>query len=248
MIQRSASSITKLVSESLSFVEKLSFDSEEVAEVDKQKVEENYKEHLRQMEVQTQKQIEKIWNHDHLQKEQALLTFDGLDLFSEESASVFGLTRKELIITGATSGAVTGAGIDLLFAGHTLLLGGVIGALVGGTGAYFGFNELSEVKVLGQKLGKRYLQIGPMDNRNFPYILLGRAIFHAYHIATRSHAMRDVEDLSMDSTFKERWLDENLRKSLEKYHKMFRSGDEVSVESLKEYEVLMKGVLERLIV
>jgi len=247
MIQRSASSITKLVSESLSFVEKLSFDSEEVAEVDKQKVEENYKEHLRQMEVQTQKQIEKIWNHDHLQKEQALLTFDGLDLFSEESASVFGLTRKELIITGATSGAVTGAGIDLLFAGHTLLLGGVIGALVGGTGAYFGFNELSEVKVLGQKLGKHYLQIGPMDNRNFPYILLGRAIFHAYHIATRSHAMRDVEDLSMDSTFKERWLDENLRKSLEKYHKMFRSGDEVSVESLKEYEGVIKGILERLI-
>ena len=70
-----------------------------------------------------------------------------MDLFSEETASVFGLTRKELLITGVTSGAVTGAGIDLLFAGHTLLLGGAIGALVGGTGAYFGFNELSEVKV-----------------------------------------------------------------------------------------------------
>ena len=246
MIQGSASSIAKLISESLSFVEKLSFDTEKVEDNDKQKLEENYKEQLRTLEKKTQKQIEQIWNHDHLQKEQTLLTFEGLDLFSEESASVFGLTRKELIITGATSGAVTGAGIDLLFAGHTLLIGGAVGALVGGTGAYFGFKELSEVKVLGQKLGKRYLQMGPMDNRNFPYILLGRAIFHAYHISTRSHALREVEDLSMDSSFKEKWLDDKLRKSLEKYHKMFRSGDEVSVESLGEYESLIKGVLESL--
>jgi GTPase Era involved in 16S rRNA processing len=247
MLERSASSITSLLSNALSLVEKFSFKSEEVEEDDKQTVEENYKEKLRHLEIKAQKQIEKIWNHDHLQKEQALLTFDGLDLFSEESASVFGLTRKELLITGATSGAVTGAGIDLLFAGHTLLLGGVVGALVGGAGAYFGFGELSEVKVLGQKLGKRYLQIGPMDNRNFPYILLGRAIFHAYHIATRSHALRDIEALSMDSSFKDKWLDDTLRKSLEKYHKMFRSGDEVSVESLEAYEGLVKGVLEKLI-
>jgi len=246
-VEKSASSIAKLIADSLSFIEKLSFEGKEVDEEDMKKVEENYKEELRQLETKTQKHIEQIWNHEHLQKEQAQLPFDGLDLFSEESASVFGLTRKELIITGATSGAVTGAGIDLLFAGHTLLLGGAIGALVGGTGAYFGFNELSEVKVLGQKLGKRYLQIGPMSNRNFPYILLGRAIYHAYHIATRSHALRDVEELTMDSSFKDKWLDESLRKSLEKYHKIFRSGDEVSMETLTEYESLVKGVLEKLL-
>ncbi|HFD13804.1 MAG TPA: DUF3482 domain-containing protein, partial [Epsilonproteobacteria bacterium] len=175
------------------------------------------------------------------------LTFDGIDLFSQEAASVFGLTRKELLITGATSGAVAGAGVDLLLLGHTLFIGGAIGAVVGGVGAYLGFNELSEVKVLGQKLGKRYLQIGPMENRNFSYILLGRAIFHAYHIATRSHALRDVEELSMDNTFKDKWLNEDLRKSLEKYHKMFRSGDEVSVEDLEAYRDLIEGVLERLI-
>ena len=247
MLSQSADAIVKLVSESLSDVETLTLGDAEVQDADKEALKEKYKEKLRLLENKTQKQIEKIWNHEHLEKEQALLTFDGIDLFSQEAASVFGLTRKELLITGATSGAVAGAGVDLLLLGHTLFIGGAIGAVVGGVGAYLGFNELSEVKVLGQKLGKRYLQIGPMENRNFPYILLGRAIFHAYHIATRSHALRDVEELSMDNTFKDKWLNEDLRKSLEKYHKMFRSGDEIESDALAEYEGLIKIILERLI-
>ena len=246
-IYRSAGTIAKLIHHSLGLIEKLSFDTEEVLDTDKQKVEEKYKNTLRVLEKEAQKKIEILWNHQQLKKEQALLTFDELDLFSEESASVFGLTRKELILTGVTSGAVTGAGIDLLFAGHTMLLGGMVGAVVGATGAYFGFKELSDIKVLGQNLGKRYLQIGPMNNRNFPYILLGRAIFHASHIATRSHAKRSVEDLCIDKHFKEQWLDDSLRKNLEKYHTLFRSGKTVEMEAISSYERLIETVLKKLL-
>ena len=247
MIERSASLVARLVYESVSAVEKLSFYTQEASEEDRKKIESNYKDRLRDLEVTTQKHIEEIWNHDHLQTEKKVLTFEGMDLFSEETASVFGLTRKELLITGVTSGAVTGAGIDLLFAGHTLLLGGVIGAVVGGTGAYFGFNELSEVKVLGQTMGKRYLEMGPMENRNFPYILLGRAIYHTMKVAQTSHAKREVFDIEMDQTFKEKWLDDTSRKSLEKYHKKFRSGSALEPTELKEYEALIKHILKHLI-
>jgi GTPase Era involved in 16S rRNA processing len=247
MVERSASLVARLVYESVSSVEKLSFKTEEASKEEKEKIESNYKDRLRDLEISTQKSIEEVWNHDHLKKEQKVLTFEGMDLFSEETASVFGLTRKELIITGATSGAVTGAGIDLLFAGHTLLLGGAIGALLGGTGAYFGFNELSEVKVLGQTIGKRYLEMGPMENRNFPYILLGRTIYHTVKVAQTSHATRDVFDIEMDQTFKEKWLDNTSRKSLEKYHKKFRSKNTLNPEELKEYEELIKHILTHLI-
>ena len=247
MLERSSMLLTSLVYDSVSTVEKLSFETEDATEEDETLVESNYKNRLRSLEVKVQKEIEKIWNHDNLEKEQNRLTFEGMDLFSEETASVFGLTRKELIVTGATSGAVTGAGIDLLFAGHTLFLGGIIGGLVGATGAYFGFNELSEVKVLGQTLGKRYLQMGPMENRNFPYILLGRAVYHTSRVANRSHARRGVADIEMDSTFKAKWLDDTLQKELEKYHKKFRNDDTVNAEVLKEYSDLIKGVLEKLI-
>ena len=247
MLERSALLLARLVYDSVSMVEKLYFYTEEANDDDKEKIEENYKEHLRELEITAQKHIEEVWNHGHLQKEQNELTFEGMDLFSEASASVFGLTRKELIITAATSGAVTGAGIDLLLAGHTLLLGGALGALVGGTGAYFGFNELSEIKVLGQTMGKRYLEVGPMENRNFPYILLGRALYHTMKVAQISHAKRDVFEIEMDQSFKERWLDESSRNTLEKYHKKFRSGKALETGELKEYEEIIKQILKHLI-
>jgi len=247
MIDRSALSITKLLQQSVSFVEREGFDSEEASEAEKKSVEARYKESLRALETKAQKSIEMIWNHDHLLKDETSLLLEGMDLFSEETASIFGLTRKELLITAAASGAATGAGVDLLFAGSTLLLGAGLGAVIGGIGAFFAFNELSEVKVLGHTLGKRYLEMGPMANRNFPYILLGRNIYHTVKIAKRSHAQRDIVELKMNSKFKEMWLNEDLRKSLEKYHKMFRSGKTLDVESLNAYQHLIKNILERLI-
>jgi len=247
MLERSGSSIAKMVYKSIFLVEKLTFDGEDAREDEKKNIEEKYKEKLRALEKSTQKNIEAIWNHDHLQKEQQLLPLDGMDLFSEETASVFGLTRKELLVTAAASGAATGAGVDLLFGGTTLLLGTGLGAVIGGVGAFFAFNELSEIKVLGQTLGKRYLEMGPMENRNFPYILLGRTIYHTTEVANRSHALRSVAEFTMDSTFKEKWLNDDLRKSLEKYHKKFRSGKELGAEDLHAYESLIMNTLEKLL-
>lgn len=246
-LEKSSQVITKLISDALSHIEKLTLSNDEVTETQKEQIETAYKEQIRLIELDAQKKIEGIWDHAHLQKEQSVLTFDELDLFSEEAASLFGLSRKELLITGATSGAVTGAGIDLLFAGHTLLLGGAIGGLVGAAGVYFGFDELSDVKVLGQTLGKRTLVMGPMKNRNFPYILLGRALFHTSKTAHRSHASRSVADFKMDSTFKEKWLDDALRQSLEKYHKKFRSGNTLDPEIYEEYGDLINNILVKLI-
>jgi len=247
MLHQTALGIANAVISSVSLVETLHFNAEEASEDEKRRIEERYKEKLRKIEIETQKQVEKIWNHENLEKESDKLMFEGMDLFSEESASVFGLTRKELLVTGATTGAITGAGIDLMFAGHTFFVGGALGAIAGGVGAYFAFNELSSVKVLGQTLGSKYLEIGPMENRNFPYILLGRLLYHAREIAKRSHAKRSVATFEMESAFKEEWLDDSLRKSLEKYHKIFRSGKTLKSEDVKAYEALLLDVLRKLI-
>ena len=247
MLEQSAFLLTRVVYDSLQYVEKIAFESVAQKHKAKESVPRHYKDKLRTIESKIQTKIEKVWNHHHIHKEEARLTFDGLDLFSKQTASIFGLTRKELMITGATSGAITGAGFDLLFAGHTLLLGGTIGAIVGGTGAYFGFDELSEIKVLGQKLGREYVQMGPMKNKNFPYILLGRGLYYTLKIASKSHASKEIVSMEIESGFKEAWLNDERKKLLEGYHQKFRSEDESSLEELNAYQKEVLEILKELI-
>jgi len=72
-------------------------------------------------------------------------------------------------------------------------------------------------------------------------------LYHTQKVALRSHATREEMHINMDGTFKDVWLNDGLRKDLEAYHKKFCSGKEVSSEVLGEYEVLIKGVLEKLV-
>ncbi|MFK5976472.1 MAG: DUF3482 domain-containing protein [Sulfurovum sp.] len=246
-IERSASLIAKLLYQSISLVDRLNIKDEEATKEEKADIESKYKESLRELEIKTQEGIKAIWKHKRVQIEQNILPFNGIDLFSKESASIFGLSKKELTVMGITSGAITGATIDLLFVGHTFFIGGAIGAVVGGTGAYFGFDELSEVQLLGSTLGTRHLEIGPMKNRNFPFILIGRALYHTSQIANRSHASRQSIDIDihidLESVFKEKWLNDERRDNLEKYHKKFRQPKDIEPEILKEYDGLIKDGL-----
>jgi len=246
-IQKSASNIAKMLTIAIAKKEKLPLNTKAVSTALEKELEEQYKHVLRKLEEGTQKNLERIWNHEHLQKEQLLLPYEGMDLFSEETASLFGLSQQEMVLMGAGSGAAAGAAIDLFTVGHTLLLGGAIGAVVGGISAYFGFDKLSEIKVLGHTIGQRYVEMGPMKNRNFPYILLGRTLYYVTELARRSHAKRDIAKFAMDQSFKEQWLSDSLKKELEKFHKKFRSGKVVEAEDLGEYELLIQTVLEKLI-
>ena len=165
-------------------------------------------------------------------------------MFSKESASIFGLSQQELIITGASAGAVGGLGIDILLGGGSLFLGSLIGGAVGGVGAMLGFDNLYEVKILGQSIGKRELTIGPMKNLNFPYILLGRSLYHSSIMAKRSHAMRNSIHLENEEFFTEQIIDSDMRKELEKIHVVLRKGEEPKEEEIKAYKkVLMKSFL-----
>jgi GTPase Era involved in 16S rRNA processing len=247
MLKQNSSAIAKVISDALSKEEKLYFNSELPTQSQKDKLEESYKNSLRELENSTQKHIEHIWKHNHLEIKQKHIIFDDIDLFSKKSASIFGLTKNEILLTAVGSGAATGAGIDLMFAGSTFLLGSTIGALVGGAGAFFAFNELSKIKILGHTLGKQYLQMGPMENRNFPYILLGRLVYHSQKVANYSHAKRDILEFDMGKEFKDKWLNDELRKELEKYHKIFRTSQKIDSKIVKEYEELITTILEKLI-
>jgi GTPase Era involved in 16S rRNA processing len=238
-VDESLNAVVEYMVEVLSFVHKQKIKDEEASEEEKEEAKLDYRKKILRFEKKERKAIEKIWNHANIEKNEASLELDRVGLFSKESASIFGLSQKELIITGASAGAVTGVGFDLLVGGSSLFLGSLIGGVVGGVGAMFGFDNLYEVKVLGQSLGKRELSIGPMQNLNFPYVLLGRSLYHASMIAKRSHAVREELDLE-NSSFTEKIMDTDNRKGLEKLHLKLRKGEELEEEVLSDYKKLIK--------
>ena len=247
LLRQTAQSITRLIQHAITHKEKLRYQGKEPSEADRARLHARYEAHLRALEDREQHEVEVLWHHTHIDKDQAEIALEGMDLFSKKSASIFGLRRDELFASGVTGGAVAGAGVDAMVGGASFLVGTLVGGVVGGASAFFGFDTLSKIRILGQKLGRRHLEIGPMTHRNFPYILLGRALYHAHIVSSRSHAARGTVELSMDASFRDRWLDAASRKALEKYHAKFRSKKGVSDTVIAEYEALIYQRLEKIL-
>lgn len=242
-IHDSSELITELITNSLGYVASLPIAGEAASSKEKERVLEKYRAHLRKLEEEAQRKIAKVWNHSKLEKEEMIPLFREMDLFSKESASLFGLSKKEMILTGAAGGALTGSGVDLMLGGTSLMMGSAIGALVGGAGAMFGFGEIAEMKVLGQKLGSRRIEAGPMQNRNFPYILLRRTLYFAQEVATRPHADRSKISLESEALLETQWVDDESKKRMEKLHKDFRSGNAIREREFRNYSELIQSIL-----
>lgn len=142
-------------------------------------------------EERCRKTIEKLYHYHHIDRHESNFMLLEDNLFSQQSWSVFGLSQQELLMTGLAGGAAMGAVVDVAVGGASLLLGAGIGALIGGVGAMISYDKLANIEIMGLALGGKALQIGPMSNRNFPYVLLGRALLHHHLIENRTHAMRN---------------------------------------------------------
>ena len=131
------------------------------------------------------------------------------DLFSQPTWSLLGLSGRQLLAAGTLAGAAVGAGADAMTAGHTLLAGSVIGAAVGAAGTLVLGKRRPEIAVrLPQALGGWWpgrirlggggMVVGPYAARNFPWIVLDRAIGTLVAVMQRAHARRDRVTLQAD--------------------------------------------------
>ena len=240
-IDRTVDAIVKSTIKSLSYVSIKRIKSKSSTKDEEKAVIEKYKKELIRYEKNLEKEIASIWNHRSINNVYNILSLDNMGLFSKESASVFGLSQKELIVTGLSAGAIGGLGIDLALGGGTFLIGSLIGGVVGGVGAMMGFDNLYDVKVLGQRFGKRELTVGPMKNINFPYVFLGRTLYHASIIANRSHASRDSIELKDKESYAGKIINSQMRKTLEEVHDKLRNKKEPKEDLMVEYR---KVILE----
>ena len=77
-------------------------------------------------------------------------------------------------------------------------------------------------------LGGKRLQIGPTQNINFPYVLMGRALHHYDLLSARTHAQRGRLELRNGQVAPKAIdrIDASQRKSLESCFRRLRKGDD----------------------
>jgi len=215
-LEQSARLIAENISQSINLKMSKKFSENENPDSYKAKLKQDYFEELKNKEQRCRKTIEKVYHYHNIDRHENNFKLLDENLFSEQTWSIFGLSQQELLMTGLAGGAAMGLVVDVAVGGASLLLGAGIGALIGGVGALISYDKLANIDVLGLPLGGHELQIGPIDNRNFPYVLLGRALLHLELIENRTHAMRGdltIED-DQGNTGASR-INSDLRKDLE---------------------------------
>lgn len=158
-------------------------------------LEREYAEALERLEERHRTAVQRLWGHRELEAHADALAVLEADLFSEDTWLRFGLRRRDLATAGAVGGAATGGVVDVAVGGASFLLGSVIGGAVGGVLGWLGAGRLAETSVVSQPLGGRLARYGPARDANFPFVLFGRARYHAGLLAARAHARRDAVEL-----------------------------------------------------
>ncbi len=240
--KRSANIIASLLVEVLTLKTNKIINEDANLEEVTNKLEEKLKNKLREKEFKSRKEIEHIYRHQNIERHEGMMEFLEIDLFSSESAELFGLSRTQIISTGAASGAVAGLGIDVMVGGASLMLGAGLGALVGGATALFGAEKIGKIKILGKSLADRTVTVGPIKGVNLPWVILSRALLHHQLVSERNHALREALVLEAEaSKHISENIDEKTRNQLNKiFVKIRQRGHEV------EYKTLQK-VLESLL-
>lgn len=167
--------------------------------------------HQRQREQSLRQAVEHLYQHRHIQRQEAELTWHSdHDLFSERSRRIWGVSRGYLATAGFGAGALGGVGLDALTLGTSLGAGALIGGLIGAAGgAFYGDRVAHSLLRSGPlKGGLQTLRFGPVQDAQFGYIVLGRAVDHWWHISQRNHAGRDPLDLAPADSH---WLAELAR-------------------------------------
>jgi GTP1/Obg family GTP-binding protein len=163
--------------------------SKEQAQLLKNEMTKRYFAKIKAIESEHHESLKSLRAYHHLESNTVdLPEFD--NLFDTEKWIIWGLSRKQITSAAAMAGAAAGAAIDIALAGSSLLFGALTGGAIGATGAWLGSDKLAQFTLEGLPLGGYVAVQGPMKNRNFPYVLLGRFLHLEELLTHRTHAQR----------------------------------------------------------
>lgn len=205
--------------------------------------------HQREREETLRKDIEALYQHHRIARQEAALSWHhDHDLFSEETRQAWAVSKAYLATAGFGAGAVGGVGIDALTLGHSLGAGALIGGLLGAAGSYFYGDRLAiRALRLGSLKGAGDLQtatFGPVQDLQFGYIVLGRAVDHWWHISQRNHAGRDPLELPPSESHWLETLGADTRKAIQRALTRLRKNRQLNQGEQQELEAAIQSALE----
>ncbi len=188
-------------------------------------------------EKKTYQQIRSFYKHNIFNYDLPAHSILQEDLFSEQTWQFLGLSRTQLVLAGAASGAAIGAGVDVAHAGLTFGVYTAIGGVFGAVGTFLKGQDLfSGAHLLGIKLDHNELQVGPVKNIQLLYILLDRSLIFYSHIINWAHGRRDYsqgaptqEKLDIKQGYTSDW-NRNKRQTCEAFFKELQGDDAIQQE------------------
>ncbi|MCA9733561.1 GTPase/DUF3482 domain-containing protein [candidate division KSB1 bacterium] len=197
--------IAEMLVEELTYYHELTLEPYEKVEDYRSDLEVKFHEHLRKREQKARSDIEKIYQHVLINKQEKEIAkpIFNQDLFAESTWDMLGLSAVQLLGLGAVGGAVAGGALDAVVGGSSFMAGAITGALLGaGSVFYFSTNRFASIEAIGSYLqGKNIVRIGPHKNKNFPWILLDRALLHYFSVRDWAHSRRETLVLQNDSGY-----------------------------------------------
>ncbi|MBN1140576.1 MAG: GTPase/DUF3482 domain-containing protein [Deltaproteobacteria bacterium] len=231
--------------------------AEDIAE---ERLKERFCRDLAAMEHDFHERIRKLFKHNIFRYQPPPNSALRENLFSERVWRVLGLDRGQLTWAATLAGGAAGAGLDALFTGISAGVFTATGALLGALTAYLGGGKLARVKgprlrLLGIDLlppmGKTQIQIGPLTNIQFFFVLLDRALIFFSYVINWAHARRaplpDENPAEIREGYAARWSEPQRRTAIG-YFEALKNPDESGRLDRKrgDFQILLRTVLSRL--
>lgn len=198
-------------------------DDTEIHEKLREELKENFLKKVTSLERQCQRELKSKFLHNVFDADLAAQSLVSEDLYSKETWKVLGATHKQLIIGSTLAGAVSGGGLDIMFANLTFGIFSLGGALIGGVGGWRGTRTLARLKMnigpFSKELGGYNITVGPVRNPQLMFVLLDRALIYFQCVSNWAHARREetsISDLNGKKGFVAFWTREK-RKCFETY-------------------------------
>lgn len=192
--------IASLLVDQLTFVKELVLARYERAEDYKFKLEREFHDALRERERKARRAVERLYQHNKVEIDEQDLEKPVYeqDLFAESTWSLLGLSPTQLVGLGAVTGATVGGMIDVAVGGASFLAGTILGGAIGaGSALFYSAQRLATIEnIMKYMQGSQLMRIGPHQNKNFPWILLDRALLHYIGIRDLAHSRRELFRLS----------------------------------------------------